>query len=114
MPLRRKKNKRLGVSTGDDKATGAESSYIRKLRNQEAKADLKGKSAEEKRLEEEIFGVDYSNQDDADNTADVSFDWLGQQRSKKLKLEGAEDTLDAQEDDDQLQALEDHEVVNIS
>ena len=98
MPLRRKKNQRLAVSTGDDKATGAQGSYVRKLRNQEAKANLKTKSAEEKRLEEEIFGLDHStavsDEDDETHEADLSLDWLGQQRSKKLKLEGLEDLPD--------------------
>ena len=111
MPLRRKKNHRLGISTGDDKATGAQSTYRRKLQKQEAKAEAKGKSKEEKRLEEEIFGLDYSNQGDEHNEADVSLDWLGQQRSKKLKLEGVEDTSLARDgEDDELQDLEDHEV----
>lgn len=111
MPLRRKKNQRLAVSTGDDKATGAQGSYVRKLRNQEAKANLKTKSAEEKRLEEEIFGLDHStavsDEDDETHEADLSLDWLGQQRSKKLKLEGLEDV---QDDTEGLGQLDDHEV----
>lgn len=99
------------MSTGDDKATGAQGSYVRKLRNQEAKANLKTKSAEEKRLEEEIFGLDHStavsDEDDETHAADLSLDWLGQQRSKKLKLEGLEDV---QDDTEGLGQLDDHEV----
>lgn len=112
--MRRKKSQRLGVSTGDDKSTGAQGSYVRKLRNQEAKASLKGKSAEEKRLEEEIFGLDYSasrsDEEDEQDEADLSLDWLGQQRSKKLKLDGLEDSHDSKGETDELGLLEDHEV----
>lgn len=113
MPLRKKKSQRLAISTGDNKETGAQGRYIRKLRTQEAKADIKGKSAEEKRLEAEIFGLDYSNEDDGDedgNALDISMDWLGQQRNKKLKLDGVHDTPASEDEGDELRGLEDHEV----
>jgi hypothetical protein len=113
MVLRKKKSQRLAISTGADKETGAKSSYARKLRNKEAEAVVKSKSTEERRLEAEIFGLDYSpesddndNEGDTGNAGDVSLDWLGQQRSKKLKR----DADVAESDDEPMDHLADHEV----
>jgi U3 small nucleolar RNA-associated protein 18 len=108
-------SKRLKISTGDDKASGATGSHIRKSRKAAARAAALPKTEEEKRLEEQIFGLDCSNQDafaaEGDDAVDdldavpYAMDWLGQKREEKLKSRrgradsGGEDELGALGDD---------------
>lgn len=110
-------NKRLKISTGDEKASGATVSHIRKSRKAAARAAALPKTEEEKRLEEQIFGLDYSNQDafaeEEDDAVDdldavpYAMDWLGQKREGKLKSRrGRADSGE----DDELGALGDDQV----
>lgn len=113
MALKKSRAKRLKISTGDDRADGATASYVRKSRIAQGKAAAAGKTDEERRLEEAVFGIDHSNSYDAFEAAEpstnVGMDWLGQKRREKLEEMGEAGHAD-EDQDDEMQDVADDQV----
>lgn len=105
MALRKSRAKRLKISTGDDRSSGATSSYVRKLNKQDM-ASLP-KTAEERTLEAQLFGTDVADEDESE--AGPS-DWLSSMRSDKMKGRAEDADFDEEEDDGQMRGVADDEV----
>lgn len=101
MVHRHRASKRLKISTGDDaEQAGSTAAYRRKVRSGAARLASAVKTDEEKRLEEQLFGRDYSAVEQAgdeneDNDKELDLlegpsDWLSQARDRKLKQRAVE------------------------
>ena len=111
MALKKPRAKRLKISTGDDRADGATSSYVRKSRVAQGKAALAVKTDEERRLEEALFGLDHSNSYDVFEAPEAEgMDWIGQKRREKLREVNSEEQIQEDEQDDEMQGMADDQV----
>lgn len=111
--LKKRAAKRLKISTGDDRAGGATAKYASEMRRAERMAAAKGKSEEEKQLEEQLFGSRHAQPGEEGGEGDYdgvdaqdTLDWLGQKRKNKLRHQGegqeaaASDNNDGEEEED--------------
>ena len=97
MAIRRRK--RLKISTGNDVGSGATASYMRKMRRQQANLASSVKNQEEKRLEEQLFGLDHSTQEAEGQNISYTANggWLDSLRNEKLVQKSKDGTFTSKE-----------------